>query len=399
MSRVATANAFEAGVRTLQARQSEMLEAQARLTSGKRVSRPSDDPVAAARAERAMAAASRADVNQRALESSRSVITLGEAALGDAGELMQQAREQLLAAGNGSWSAAERGDAAKSMRAVRNQLLSVSNRDDGAGGFLFGGQGSSAPPFVDGLGGVTWRGSTGTQQTASAEPLPLTIDGRAAWMSARSGNGVFETEVITATGSAWIDSGRVVDPAALTGDDYALNFSVAGGVTTYSILRNGAPTAATGLPFSNGQAIEIDGMVFTVSGQPAQGDSFGVSPSSTDLSPFDALDRAIAALENPLSSSTQVTQAVKFGLRDMDASMSTMNTQRADAGTWLQRLDQTEAHIADAKLAAQTDRSLAEDLDMVQGVSDFEAKQTSYDAALRSYSMVQRMSLFDYLGS
>ncbi len=114
MSRVATANAFEAGVRTLQARQSEMLEAQARLTSGKRVSRPSDDPVAAARAERAMAAASRADVNQRALESSRSVITLGEAALGDAGELMQQAREQLLAAGNGSWSSAERGDAAKS---------------------------------------------------------------------------------------------------------------------------------------------------------------------------------------------------------------------------------------------------------------------------------------------
>lgn len=399
MSRVATANAFEAGVRTLQARQSEMLEAQARLTSGKRVSRPSDDPVAAARAERAMAAASRADVNQRALESSRSVITLGEAALGDAGELMQQAREQLLAAGNGSWSSAERGDAAKSMRALRNQMLSVSNRDDGAGGFLFGGQGSSAPPFVDGVGGVTWRGSTGTQQTASAEPLPLTIDGRAAWMSARSGNGVFETEVITATGSAWIDSGRVVDPAALTGDDYALNFSVAGGVTTYSILRNGAPTAATGLPFSNGQAIEIDGMVFTVSGQPAQGDSFGVSPSSTDLSPFDALDRAIAALENPLSSATQVTQAVKFGLRDIDASMSTMNTQRADAGTWLQRLDQSEAHIADAKLAAQTDRSLAEDLDMVQGVSDFEAKQTSYDAALRSYSMVQRMSLFDYLGS
>ncbi len=218
-------------------------------------------------------------------------------------------------------------------------------------------------------------------------------------MSARSGNGVFETEVITATGSAWIDSGRVVDPAALTGDDYALNFSVAGGVTTYSILRNGAPTAATGLPFSNGQAIEIDGMVFTVSGQPAKGDSFGVSPSSTDLSPFDALDRAIAALENPLSSATQVTQAVKFGLRDIDASMSTMNTQRADAGTWLQRLDQSEAHIADAKLAAQTDRSLAEDLDMVQGVSDFEAKQTSYDAALRSYSMVQRMSLFDYLGS
>jgi flagellar hook-associated protein 3 FlgL len=34
---------------------------------------------------------------------------------------------------------------------------------------------------------------------------------------------------------------------------------------------------------------------------------------------------------------------------------------------------------------------------MVQAVSDFQNKQNSYSAALQSYSMVQRMSLFDYL--
>jgi flagellar hook-associated protein 3 FlgL len=36
---------------------------------------------------------------------------------------------------------------------------------------------------------------------------------------------------------------------------------------------------------------------------------------------------------------------------------------------------------------------------MVQAVSDFKAKQSSYDAALQTYSMVQRMSLFQYLNT
>jgi len=34
---------------------------------------------------------------------------------------------------------------------------------------------------------------------------------------------------------------------------------------------------------------------------------------------------------------------------------------------------------------------------MVQAISDFQLQQTSYDAALRAYSMVQRLSLFQYL--
>ena len=34
---------------------------------------------------------------------------------------------------------------------------------------------------------------------------------------------------------------------------------------------------------------------------------------------------------------------------------------------------------------------------VVQAISEFQNKQSSYDAALKTYSMVQRMSLFQYL--
>jgi flagellar hook-associated protein 3 FlgL len=50
-------------------------------------------------------------------------------------------------------------------------------------------------------------------------------------------------------------------------------------------------------------------------------------------------------------------------------------------------------------MAAQTERSNAEDLDMVEALSAFQNKQSGYDAALKTYSMVQRLSLFDYLSA
>ena len=34
---------------------------------------------------------------------------------------------------------------------------------------------------------------------------------------------------------------------------------------------------------------------------------------------------------------------------------------------------------------------------MVQAISDFQNQQTGYEAALKTYSMVQRMSLFHYV--
>ena len=56
-----------------------------------------------------------------------------------------------------------------------------------------------------------------------------------------------------------------------------------------------------------------------------------------------------------------------------------------------------EQRVQQAKLDAQTERSEAEDLDLLAAISDFQNRQSGYDAALKTYSIVQRMSLFEYL--
>ena len=306
--RISSATAFETSVANLQRRQQALSESQIQLTSGKRVLKASDDPAAAAQAERAMAAVSRADAQERALQASRNAMQLGESALGDAGELLAQARELVVQAGNGGYTDSERQTLAAALRGLRQDLLAVANRGDGAGRYIFGGQGSAGPAMLDTPAGVVFNGAAGQLQAASGEASPLSIDGRAAWLGA-------------------------ADPA------------------------NAAST----------------------------------------LSVFAALDQTIDELETPGRTSAQVAQTVSQGLAGIDAVAANLASWRSRAGEALNRIDGISSRLSQTKLQAQTERSQAEDLDMVQALSDFQNRQTGYDAALKTYSMVQRMSLFDYL--
>ena len=396
MYRTSTFNSYAASLANLQRRQTDMADAQARLTSGLRVMHASDDPTAAARAERARALMQRADSTQRAVDASRNSMQLTESALADGGELLQQARELVTAGGNASYTDAERLDVANQLAEIRKQLMSVANRGDGSGGFVFSGQGSGRPPFLDRPGGVDYVGTSGSVRVASDEPLPLTLDGGQVWLSSPTGNGVFESRVVNSN-NAWIDAGHVTAPDQVTGATYTINFSNTGGATTYSILKDGVATSVNGANYVEGQAIEIDGLAVAVSGSPADGDSFELAPSNSDLSVFDALDRVVSELKTPLRTGAQITQTVQNGLRDLDSLSDHLQSARSMTGEVLNRIDGVEGRLGDLKLFGETTRSNAEDLDMIQAISSFQNQQTGYQAALQTYSSMQRMSLFDYI--
>jgi flagellar hook-associated protein 3 FlgL len=406
--RIATAFSYDQSIFNLQQRQQTLAQSQVQLTSGKRVNVASDDPTSAARAERALASIARSEANQRSLDASRNVMNITESALGDAGELIQSARETLIAAGNGSYTDGERRALAVKLREIRNQLLSVSNRPDGGGGFVFGGQGSSNPPFVDTPNGVVFRGQGGEILASSSERLALTVDGQQTWLKARTGNGIFTTAEGGNTGgganqgSAWINTGSVSSPADLpypSGTPGTPAFSIQfTSASTYSIFEDGTPIA-TGLNYASGKAIDIPGkgMTVTISGAPANGDTFVIGDSSNDLSVFDSLDRVIQSLSTTNASANSVRQAVNLGMTEVDNILGNIQSTRSAVGESLNRMEGIESRISALKLAAESERSNAEDLDMVEAISRFQNQQTGYDAALKSYAMVQRMSLLNYL--
>lgn len=401
--RVSTANTYDVGVAALQRRQSEMAEAQVRLTTGKRVVSASDDPVGAARAERAMLGAARVTASERSVQAAQTIMVQTEASLGDANELLQQVRETLVAAGNASYSPAERAGLAEKLRTMRDQLFDIANRSDGAGTYLFGGQGSTTPPFVDARPdasvpteqtGARYVGTRGTSSTDPSTNLPLALDGAAVWTTGRTGNGVFETRAMTAGQGGWIDAGQVIDPAALTGDSYRMVFDAATGAFDITNLATG--TLVASVPYEPDRAIEFDGMSMVIKGSPVPGETFEVRPSTPTLNTFGVIDKAIADLTAGKAGAA-LSQTIADNLRNVDSVLGRLQAARATAGEALNRIDNESASLATRKLNHQIERSNAEDLDMIAAISDFENRQTGYDAALKSYSMVQRMSLFQYV--
>lgn len=400
--RISTANAFDNSIAQLQKRQNSLSDAMLQLSSTKRVNRASDDPAAAARSERMQALQARNATDQRSIDASRRAMSIADTTLGDATDLLLQAREKLLQAGNGSLGQADRQSLATALRDLRNQLLAVANSGDGAGGYVFGGQGTPTQPFRDAPGGVTFGGMQGQNNISSNELLPTTLDGKAIWLQARTGNGVFETSADPGNqGSAIIDAGQVVNPQALQGNGYAVKFSIAGdGAVTYSVWEQDAadPIAGlTDLPYESGKAVEVNGLSFTIRGTPQDGDHFGVTPSRAGLSIFDALDRAADALQADGQNEAAATQAARFGLRDVDSVMNRMLAARAEVGGVLNRLDTRESQLEDQNLAARTAQSDAEDLDLVEAISNLQNEQTAMQAALQSYAAIQRLSLMQYI--
>jgi flagellar hook-associated protein 3 FlgL len=171
-------------------------------------------------------------------------------------------------------------------------------------------------------------------------------------------------------------------------------------------LSNQAPfteDAATHVVTYNGvagqqQSATDQSMPLTVDGNAAWLQTDDPQSPGTPISVFDALQQTIDDLSNgALQDSASVAQSVGRGLSRIDAVSGTLSSWRSYAGLSLNTADQVEAQLSQGKLDAQTQRSSAEDLDMVQALSDFQNKQTGYDAALKTYSMVQRLSLFDYI--
>ncbi|MBP7545398.1 MAG: flagellar hook-associated protein 3, partial [Acidovorax sp.] len=63
----------------------------------------------------------------------------------------------------------------------------------------------------------------------------------------------------------------------------------------------------------------------------------------------------------------------------------------------LNRADRITGDQTNRTIQLEGDRSRAEDLDMVKGISDFQNAQVGYEAALKSYAQVQRLTLFNYI--
>ncbi len=432
-TRMGSATSYDTAVRNISMRGTALSNLQENLTSGKRVVRASDDPTSAAIAERALNRIGRIATDQRALESQRNAITQAESTLGDVTDALQRFRELTVSAGSGVHSAADRKTIALELQGLREQVFALANTKDSNGQPLFGALGSQAAPFtgpsampVD----YTFQGLPG-QMSSTAVSIPFALDGDSAFMLQTSRDGVYNVQLGNATSTLKTDAVVVQDAGQLTpGATYAVsNIStpvvdpVAGtSYVTYDVqetLANGS--SGTTLLSQRGPdyptiggliAINISnistptpalpllptpltppGLSFNISGTPTVGDSIKLAPSS---SIFSVMDNAIRDI-GTATTSTQASQAVSQALNNIDIGMARVSAVRGQAGELLNRADRISGNQEKRSIQNEADRSRAEDLDMVKGISDFNNQQTGYQVALQTYAQIKKLSLFDFI--
>ena len=396
LPRVGTSNLYANAVSQLETRQSNLSNLQSQLSSGLRVVQPSDDPAAAAQAERDMTRINRVAADQKALGLQKDAITQAESTLGSAVTAVQQFRTLVVSAGNATYNAQDIQSIVQQLTSLRDQVFSLANTQNANGQPLFAALGSALTPFVQQTGaspGYTFNGVPGQTQ-GSGVSIPYSLDGQQAFMMTPALDGSYNVTYGTNAGQTTTSAVTVQNPSLVTGNNYQIVFSSNAGVTQYTVNQVAPPAmvvAATN--YTANTPITFDGLSLSVNGTPQPGDSINVHPND---SIFSIMDQAISAI-GAAGNSTARTQAVSQALGNIDIGMNNLQTARSQAGNLL---NQASA-ITDAQTALNTqlqaNQSSAQDLDMVKGISDFQNEQTAYTAALKSYAQIQQLSMFNYV--
>lgn len=240
--------------RGLLANFSSLVRSQEQISSGKRIVRPSDDPVGASQAlafRRQIAAAER---NTTAVEGAQVMLDTASSLLQDAGGLLAEARASLLQGMNGTASADDRKLLAGSIRLIRDRLLEIGNARAG-NRYLFAGTATDTGPFAQGTSGVRYLGNE------EAQEVLVGIDSRLA--TTLPGDEIFAAEQRSGTqfsGLTGLASGTTADQ----GTGY-VRVQVRHDATTASGLAGGvALGTSTADTIVGTHALVVDGAARTV---------------------------------------------------------------------------------------------------------------------------------------
>jgi len=176
---------------------SRLAQTQEQASSGLRVNRPSDDPVAARAATLLRAALAATEQYDRNATQTRARVEVTETALADSVDTLVRARELALQGANGTFDAVARREIAAEVEALHGRLLTHANAR-AASGHVFGGYSSdvapfsAAGPFVTGSPSplVSFVGDTGEIEIEIDEGVRVraTLNGQRVFLGDADGN-------------------------------------------------------------------------------------------------------------------------------------------------------------------------------------------------------------------
>ncbi len=190
--RVATSTVYSQGVTSINNQSIKLNETYLQLSTGKRITSPSDDPAAAARVLGLNQAKSRTEQFEDNINVLKSSLEIEETSLQGIVDTLQRVRELSIQANNDTYDASQREEISLEIQEHFEAIIGFSNTTNGNGEFLFGGFDNRNVPFVNNGGVVEYQGDQGQQllQVSSTRQIASGDNGFDTFMNIRdSDNG------------------------------------------------------------------------------------------------------------------------------------------------------------------------------------------------------------------
>ncbi|MEB6855917.1 flagellar hook-associated protein FlgL [Proteus cibi] len=158
--RLSSNQIFSQRVDNITSSQSKWMTEGNKISSGRRVEKPSDDPMAASQAVMVKQSESRNQQYATARGFAKNSMSLQMSLASQMVNITTKIQETLVAAGNdATLSDEDRSSLADQLQGLKDQLVGIGNTKDGVGRYIFAGFQSDKPPFVaDATGKITYQG-------------------------------------------------------------------------------------------------------------------------------------------------------------------------------------------------------------------------------------------------
>jgi flagellar hook-associated protein 3 FlgL len=402
---------FNAGLDGMLNTQQKMNRAQDQLTKQTRILTPADDPAASAKVlglEQNLQQVAQFQNNSVLLKNN---LALEETVLTNMRTSMDRISTLAIAAGNATYTEAERSALSQELKNIQIELLDLMNSRNAEGSYIFSG-------FQDKKQTYSLNNATGIYEFQGDDgQKALQISPTIALPGNDSGKFVFENvdarykttpAVISAGGAtrttiAVADQGQFDAYYKQTYDSLTPannNFSVVlTAPSTYEIQRNGAALVPpVSGPFTADAPVQFNGLTITVSGAaavPGQVDFSLQAPEKKNM--LTTIGEFITALENPAISDFEFTEMISDTVNQITSAASNIDSSLSTIGGRVNVLDSVFGTNEDLSINNKSYRADISEVDYAAALTEITKQEIALEAISNTFVKVSGVSLFDYI--
>jgi flagellar hook-associated protein 3 FlgL len=378
---------------------------QTKISSGKKLIDSSDDPVLASTIKATKDYIAHLDTYKNNLIIGQARSKVMEAGVSGSINSVTRAAELVKAAQSDTTNNADRLNMAKELEGIVSSLMGYMNTRDANGDYVFSGTNTKSQSFAFVNGAYEYLGSY-EQATINVSPTTSIIyneNGQSVFGDMRQGNGsvVISQGSVPNVGSAETSVATTSNISAYPADTYTLTFvtnssgklayQVIGAVGGQIIPAPPQTSPADAPEYQAGNSISLNGINFTINGDPALGDNFVIAPSKKQ-NILETLRQTIEVLKSPVTSSVEKA-AYHQKIGELSASISgagTYLTHYLSEVGYREREIETQDSITSADMLTQkTLLDKYESADQFELISDLTASMTSLQLTQQVHTKLQ----------